>query len=191
MVGDDDQSIYSFRGASPKYLIEYSKLPTTVSLFMSMNYRSDSIIVEAAKKFIETNKNREKKEMHSFSKREGKIVIPKIFNNEREQYEYIVRAAKKAMKNKNSLTVLFRRNISSLPLIVHMYKNHIPYEANKGLMDLLKTRDIDFIWKLLCFVIDQNNLKKFYNIWMDLELQSKRVEEHFKLRAEDKFSEDI
>lgn len=191
MVGDDDQSIYSFRGASPKYLIEYGKLPTTVSLFMSMNYRSDSLIVEAAKIFIETNKNREKKEMHSFSERAGKIVIPKIFNNETEQYEYIVRAAKEAMKNKNSLAVLFRRNISSLPLIIHMYKNHIPYEANKGLKDLLKTRDIDFIWKLLCFVIDQNNLKKFYNVWMDLELQSKRVEEQFKLRAKDKFSEDI
>ena len=191
MVGDDDQSIYSFRGASPQLLLDYAKQPSTTSLFMSTNYRSDRLIVNAAKQFIEENKSREFKEMAACSKRLGKIVIPKAFCNEGLQYSYIVNAAKDAVKNGTTLAVLFRRNISSLPIIAYMFHNNISYESSKGLAEILQTKDIQIIWKFLCFACDMKNVIKFKSIWKYLKLYSDDIEDYLKSKFEQNLSDDV
>lgn len=186
MVGDDDQSIYSFRGASPGLLLRYSERPSTVSLFMSTNYRSDQCIVNTAKLFIEGNENREPKAMQAFSNMHGKIDVPQTFSNESQQYSYIVNAAKEAVKKGSSLAILFRRNISSLPLIVYMAQNGIRYETNKKLADIMKTRDVQNIWKFLCFICDLNNLEKFREIWgfKNIKLWSERIGKELQKKKE-------
>lgn len=64
VVADDDQSIYSWRGAEPSYLLNFNKVyPDAKILFMEQNYRSSQEVVTAANLFIKRNKHRYDKNM--------------------------------------------------------------------------------------------------------------------------------
>ena len=161
MVGDDDQSIYSFRGADPALLLSFGRRNGVVPLGMGYNYRSDSDIVSASKSFIESNKNRAEKAMKAYSSLPGEIHIPQAFRTEAGQYEFIVQAAKAAVTNNETLAVLYRRNVSVFPLIVYFHKNGIPYEANKGTAEILRSKDIKKIWKIFRFLAAPNSYAAF------------------------------
>ena len=65
-VGDDDQSIYAFRGSDPKYLLQFEKdFPNAKIVILNENYRSTHEIVSTANKVIEKNKDRRPKKMHA------------------------------------------------------------------------------------------------------------------------------
>ena len=64
IVGDDDQSIYRFRGARPEIMLGFSKdYPNAKSIILDVNYRSTKAVVSAARRVIERNKNRYQKEI--------------------------------------------------------------------------------------------------------------------------------
>lgn len=68
VVVDDDQSIYSWRGAEPSYLLNFKKsYPHAETLFMEQNYRSSKDIVNVSNKFIKRNKNRYEKHVYILS----------------------------------------------------------------------------------------------------------------------------
>lgn len=68
VVGDDDQSIYKFRGARPEIMLGFQKdFPNCKSVHMSVNYRSEPEIIQAAKKLIEHNRKRFEKDIHGKS----------------------------------------------------------------------------------------------------------------------------
>ena len=161
MVGDDDQSIYSFRGASPRLLLGFRHRAGVTPLVIDYNYRSDHEIISASKRFIESNHNRVEKEMLAFSPHPGFIHIPQAFRTEVGQYEFIVQAAKEAVSRNNTLAVLYRRNISCFPLIVYLHRNKIPYEANKGVAEILRSKIIKSIWKIFLFLVSPNSFSAF------------------------------
>ena len=83
IVGDDDQSIYAFRGAKPEIMMHFPKdFPTVRTELLSCNYRSTKKIVEAAGRVISCNKNRFKKKIHTENE-EGKPVCIKVFDTQR------------------------------------------------------------------------------------------------------------
>jgi len=152
-VGDEDQSIYSFRGANPKISFQFLKdYPEAKQLFLAINYRSNKDIVESAKRLISHNKDRFDKDIRSnesseavrnFIKENKKITIDieqikkkdcdcvhiKHFQYEQESYEEIARYLKEK-KNKNELSncaVLFRTNMISPLFFRELKKNNIPY----------------------------------------------------------------
>jgi DNA helicase-2/ATP-dependent DNA helicase PcrA len=110
MVGDDDQSIYSFRGSYPEFLLNFKEdFPEGKIYYLSKNYRSDKNIVKAASEFIKRNKVRYDKKISAEKESLEKIEIIKI-ENKRESIEYI-----KDKLNKNQTTgILYRYNISAL-----------------------------------------------------------------------------
>ena len=110
MVGDDDQSIYSFRGSYPEFLLNFKEdFPEGIIYYLSKNYRSDKNIVKAASEFIKRNKVRYDKKISAEKESLEKIEIIKI-ENKRESIEYI-----KDKLNKNQTTgILYRYNISAL-----------------------------------------------------------------------------
>ncbi len=72
VVGDDDQSIYGFRGAKPEIMLKFAEhYPNAVSLHLSMNYRSDRKIIECASNLIHHNKERFDKEFLASHEEEG------------------------------------------------------------------------------------------------------------------------
>lgn len=110
MVGDDDQSIYSFRGSYPEFLLNFKdEFPEGKIYYLGNNYRSDGNIVEAASKVIKYNKNRYDKNI-KFSKNKDEEIKLKIMNSYREEMNYIL----DNIKADESTGILYRYNISSL-----------------------------------------------------------------------------
>ena len=179
MVGDDDQSIYGFRGAEPGMLLEYGNRNDVTPMVMGTNFRSCSDIVCAAKAFIEHNKRRADKQMNAAHSEKGEIRIPHSFRNEAEQYAYIDAMAAACRREGKKLGVLYQLNASALPLIVHMHRADIPFEASKGIAELLGEKLAGSILRILRFVDNPSDLKLFNACKKDLGLfyQNKDLEE--------------
>ena len=162
MVGDDDQSIYSFRGAEPQLLLNYGTEPGVQKLIMGTNYRSDMNLVMTSKLFIEQNDHREKdKQMNASHTEPGILRIPPSFQSEAGQYRYIDQVARQCQQNGRKLGVLYQLNASALPLIVHMHHAGIPFEASKGLTELLNGKIVGGLIKILRFVNQPDSLSLF------------------------------
>ena len=98
-VGDDDQSIYAFRGADPKVLKRYAKeYEGCKILYLKMNYRSDRAIVDAASRVICHNKNRFEKEFIPDSREEG-ILRYRSMRTREEEMEEILNRIRSRVRN--------------------------------------------------------------------------------------------
>ncbi|WP_313342826.1 ATP-dependent helicase [Sedimentibacter sp.] len=125
MVGDDDQAIYSFRGSYPDFMLDFKNVYKNGEIFyLDNNYRSDKNIVEGAKRFIEKNKNRYKKEINTNNKKENEINIIKV-NSRAEQAKYITEELNKIKDQ--TVGILFRYNISAMILANNLYENSINF----------------------------------------------------------------
>ena len=85
MVGDDDQSIYRFRGAKPEIMLGFEKdYPAAKRILLDTNYRSRKQIVEAAIRVINHNEHRFVKEIKA-ARTEGNPVIKALFDHQKEE----------------------------------------------------------------------------------------------------------
>ena len=131
-VGDDDQSIYGFRGANPKLMMKFKDQFEECSVIkLSTNYRCSKAIVEASAKLISHNNERFKKELVAFSKDAGKLGIIKC-DSPRDEAQKAVKMIEDELADSEDLRigVLFRNHIQSM----HIEK-------------LLMERGIDFFVK--------------------------------------------
>ena len=79
IVGDDDQSIYRFRGARPEIMLGFSKdYPNAKSIILDVNYRSTKAVVSAARRVIERNKNRYQKEIITVNEQGDNVHIQEV-----------------------------------------------------------------------------------------------------------------
>ena len=170
MVGDDDQSIYSFRGAEPHMLLKFGNMPDVTPMVMGTNYRSDSDIVLAAKAFIEHNCDRADKEMRASHTEHGLIRIPESFRTEVGQYAYIVDTAKRYKARGRTLGVLYQLNASAFPLIVYMHRAGVPFESSKGLKDLMDGGTAGNLLKTLRFAHDPTDMDLFEKLYRLFDL---------------------
>lgn len=193
MVGDDDQSIYSFRGAEPSMLLSFGNQDGVQTLIMGTNYRSYKTIVESAKAFIEHNECRADKQMTPKHTETGILNIPQSFTNEAVQYSYIDMMAQKCRAQGKCLGVLYQLNASALPLIVHMHRLGMPFEASKGIDVLLNTKPINTLLHILYFAAHPENFKAFKCSYLDLGMGflSKPSEQLQKLEQENKSHPDL
>lgn len=114
MVGDEDQSIYGFRGAWPAALMEFETVyPQGQVLFLERNYRSAVPIVQAAASFIRQNTNRREKHMTAV-RGEGPAVKALWAYDRGDQYAYLAQLARTCDRQ---TAVLYRNNDSALPLL--------------------------------------------------------------------------
>ncbi len=108
-VGDDDQSIYGFRGSEPKLMKRFVKEYDSEVIRLDINYRSGSEIISFAEKVIEGNKDRfSKKQTPFISGKLGKVAI-KQFKEQQNEYEYLSRLIQDRKVTKG---VLFRTNLA-------------------------------------------------------------------------------
>ena len=161
MVGDEDQSIYRFRGAYPQALLDFKdNYPNPSILWMETNYRSTPQIVDAAADFISRNQNRYPKEMTAH--RPGGTPITRIELPSRgAQYQHLLKIAE---EKPASTAVLYRDNDSAIPLIDLLMKRNIPYRCPKrdfGLFSAKTTRDVVAFME---FLQDQKNVDAFRRI---------------------------
>ena len=116
VVADDDQSIYSWRGAEPSYLLNFTKVyPEAAILYMEQNYRSSQNIVDTANAFIKRNKSRYNKNMFTRNPPNRPIIIRGL-TNYKQQAKYLIEEIKKS-NHSCATAVLYRNNSSSIILI--------------------------------------------------------------------------
>lgn len=163
VVGDDDQSIYSFRGAEPKFLLEYKKTSTKV-LVMNVNYRSGKNIVRVAKAFIEKNKCREPKEIIAAENAAfGKINFFTALPTLNHQYLHILKRAANCIRNGKSLAVIYRLNASSFPVMFWLRKYGINFQVKKDYQEIAYGKIFRYIISLLTFAIYPSDFDAFKN----------------------------
>ncbi|AOZ94923.1 ATP-dependent helicase [Paenibacillus crassostreae] len=126
VVADDDQSIYSWRGAEPSYLLNFKQVyPNAITLFMEQNYRSSRDVVSVANQFIKRNKNRYDKNMFTKNPPMNPIKIRSFADNV-YQTKYLVQEIQK-IENLAEVAVLYRNNSSSIALINEFDRAGIPF----------------------------------------------------------------
>lgn len=136
IVGDDDQSIYSFRGARPEIMLNFENdYPNCIRVLLDINYRCDEKIVESAKNLINNNKKRFQKEIKASTTNKGEIRIEK-FKNLLQENDVIVNEIidynKKGILFED-MAILFRTNTQPRLLIGALSSYNIPFKI-KSLM---------------------------------------------------------
>ena len=172
MVGDEDQSIYSFRGAYPEALIRFSETyPGAKILKMEENFRSEWEIVDKANHFIKQNKDRYEKNMFC-ANRTTDCIYDMELPDYSYQYTEILKMTQK-LKANETMAVLYRNNESSLPLIDLFDKKGIPFyikEHRASFFNHFIVRDILSFFRLSK---NPNDLDAFKNIYYKLYLSKK------------------
>lgn len=126
VVADEDQSIYSWRGAEPEYLLDFKQIyPNAKILMMVQNYRSTKDIVEVANKFIQQNKKRYNKNMFTNNPPHKPIKI-KTLQDYKLQSNYLIKQISK-MDNLQDVAILYRNNSSAILLLDAFEKANIPF----------------------------------------------------------------
>lgn len=131
-VGDDDQSIYSFRGASPSCIEEFQREFAANTIQLEQNYRSNKEIVKVSLSVISQNKKRFQKSLYSAIRydEENQCVKVMEFESKEVQYEIIYNEILKS-GNDDSYAVLFRTNLQMQRMAVWLDKRGVKYEMKE------------------------------------------------------------
>lgn len=149
VVGDDDQSIYKFRGANIGNILNFEKVfPDARVIKLEQNYRSTGNILSAANAVISNNIGRKDKKLWTESE-EGEGIYFRQFYNGYEEAEYVAEQIKKSVRQCDSRyqdhAILYRTNAQSRLFEEQFIKDNIPYRligginfyARKEIKDLL------------------------------------------------------
>lgn len=132
-VGDDDQSIYSFRGSDPKYLLDFEKdYPNAKTIILDYNYRSSQEIVSIAKSTISKNtKRRAKKMITGYS---GQTPIAFYPYDEEEEATMILTDIQEKIKTgyePKDFAILFRTNTNSRAMFERLASSSLPFRLEQ------------------------------------------------------------
>ncbi|CDA10231.1 putative ATP-dependent DNA helicase PcrA [Intestinibacter bartlettii CAG:1329] len=160
VVGDPDQTIYSWRGANINYIINFDKNhEDTKTIILNKNYRSSKDILDASNSLIKNNKNRIKKDLISVK---GKN-IKTLYNHaktQREEAEWITKQIKSLIssgKKYNEIAILYRAHYVSRTLEEIFIRNKIPYTIYSGI-EFYKRKEIKDILSYLRMIVYGDDL---------------------------------
>ena len=146
-VGDDDQCIYSFAGASPDIMLGFTKLyPNAKVINLDSNYRSGEKIIAAAKKVIEHNPGRYSKEFIAGRGTEGSVRIFDSASDKNQEYKQMVSELlrlKVANVDFNQIAILYRTKQQGEVISQLLSDNDFPYHS----LEVIPSRYSSFIFK--------------------------------------------
>lgn len=171
LVGDEDQSIYRFRGACPQHLLDFPRqYPGAAVLKLEENFRSTRSIVDRANIFIAQNRDRFPKQM--FSRREaGEPIQTPQLRNLKDQYRLVIDTY---LKEPGTMAVIYRNHYSAIPLCDILERNDLDFcvkdhktsfRANYVIGDVLAFLDLSF---------DPQNLAAFHRVFYKTSARVRR-----------------
>ena len=167
VVGDVDQSIYSWRGADFTIIMNFQKdYPKTKLIKLEQNYRSTACILNAANAVIENNDERVEKVLYS-NKGEGEKLSYYIAADETDEANYIVSNIKRTAKgNYNQFAILYRTNNQSRALEEACMATGVPYRIYGGtkFYDRAEVKTVICYLKLINNTDDSQSLRRVINI---------------------------
>ena len=142
VAGDDDQSIYRFRGARPEIMLNFKEdFPDTEIFRISTNYRSYPKIIDYANRLIKNNRNRYDKQFLCGTNGEAEVKFIEI-DSQKEQSSYLAEQIKKGIYSYDETAILFRTNQQAEAIADVFLKNDIPFISNEKIPDSYST----WIW---------------------------------------------
>lgn len=167
VVGDVDQSIYSWRGADYTIIMNFQKdYPKTKLIKLEQNYRSTAHILNAANAVIENNNERVDKVLYS-NKGEGEKLSYYIADDEADEANYIVSNIRRtANRNYNQFAILYRTNNQSRALEEACMATGVPYRIYGGtkFYDRAEVKTVLCYLKLINNTDDSQSLRRVINI---------------------------
>lgn len=140
IVGDDDQSIYRFRGAKPELMLRFpADYPDCGKVLLGTNYRCQANVVTAASNLISHNTNRFAKELRA-SKAPGSPVHYRIFSSAEEEVGTVISEVQGLLEAKkirgSEIALLFRTNRNMRRVIESLLKKNLPFQTKEHIPNL-------------------------------------------------------
>ena len=168
-VGDDSQSIYSFRGANIDNILNYQRQFQGTRLFkLEQNYRSTQTIVEAANSLIKHNRNQIPKDVFSENAKGEKILYKPAYSD-KEEAAIVVKDVKRIRREDgcqySDFAILYRTNAQSRSFEEEFRKQGIPYRIYGGLSfyQRKEIKDIIAYFRLVANPDDEEAIKRIIN----------------------------
>jgi len=161
VVGDDDQSIYSWRGADIRNILNFEEdYPDAMVITLEENYRSSQEILKTASSVIENNLNRKEKKVVAV-RGEGEVPIWCQTNNEYGESEFVINTIlshknREGLKNKD-FAIFYRTNAQSRVFEDYLRKENIPYRVVGGLK-FYDRKEIKDTLAYLKFIVNPNDV---------------------------------
>ncbi len=167
IVGDDDQSIYSFRGTNYENMLLFKRdFPEYQIFHLTENYRSTQAILDGCNKLIAHNEDREPKELFSRNKGKEDDVVIMQTESEKEEVNYVldtIRDLKTTTTPWTDFAVLYRSSVILRNFELGFIKAGIPYRVFGG-VSYLKRREVKDIIAYLKLMINNNDIHSFKRI---------------------------
>ena len=169
VVGDDAQSIYSFRGAKIENILNFrNDYPDYQIYKLEQNYRSTPTIVNAANSVIDKNKEQIKKVSYSEKEEGEKIQLIKALSDKEEAFKVASEISDRHISNRlyfNDFAILYRTNAQSRVFEEALRKRNIPYKIYGGLSfyQRKEIKDILAYFRLVVNKNDEESMKRIIN----------------------------
>ena len=169
VVGDDAQSIYSFRGANIDNILNFRNLYRDAKLFkLEQNYRSTQLIVQAANSLIRRNERQIPKNVFSENEHGEKLLLKPAYSDKEEAIivcQDIKRLRKLDHCNWSDFAILYRTNSQSRSFEEQMRKDNIPYRIYGGLSfyQRKEIKDVIAYFRLIANPNDEEAFKRIIN----------------------------
>lgn len=162
-VGDDDQSIYGFRGASPSIMQKFLKdFPRAKTVMLNQNYRCAGKIIKMAMTVIKENENRFSKEIVPGCEKKGEVTI-KGFPDKEKEYEELLQLLKELQKQGKlkECAVIFRTNKGVWEMKKQLEREKIPFEGKRAEPLLFEHFIMKDIEDYIRFAMGERKRKRF------------------------------
>lgn len=161
VVGDEDQSIYSWRGADIRNILEFEEIfPESKLIKLEQNYRSSKNIIEAASAVISRNVNRKGKKMWTENDQGESINVIEC-QDDRSESEFVAKEVKKLVSDgvdPNEIAIFYRTNAQSRILEDALRRINIPYRVVAGIKFYERKEVKDLLSYIRCVVNDKDSL---------------------------------
>ena len=170
VVGDDDQSIYGWRGADIRNILEFEKDYDNVHVVkLEQNYRSTQIILDAANTVISNNIERKRKRLWS-EKKEGELIKIQVAQDEIEESDFVADMIAKISREQNrsykDFAILYRANAQSRSVEAALNRGQIPYNIYGGtkFYERKEIKDLIAYLRVIQNPQDDISIKRIINI---------------------------
>jgi DNA helicase II / ATP-dependent DNA helicase PcrA len=180
IVGDDDQSIYAFRGSDPTFILEFDQhYPDAKVITLSENYRSNHRIVSAANKVIRLNKKRRAKKMKA---QYDSDKTPLFFfpYDEEEEATMIVQDIKERIEkgaNPSDFAILYRINTSSRALFERLSQSSLPFIIEQDTESFYERRMVKSLLSFLRLSMNDNDEQALQHLLVSLFLKQSALQD--------------
>lgn len=170
VVGDDDQSVYGWRGADVQNILDFERdYPEAKVLKLEQNYRSTRKILKAANEVVSNNLNRKGKSLWTEND-EGEEIILYQASNEHDEARFVTEKIRQSSdtegRSYNDFAILYRTNAQSRVLEEHLMKDGIPYRIYSGLKfyERMEIKDILSYLRLVHNPADRVSFARVVNV---------------------------